>query len=299
VGAFPPLVEPVKLIKWLAEAHTGRMFAYPIGGAQGASSFTTLCFAAALIALWRKRETTLLLLAIGPFGIAFLAAALGRYPYGGSARTMLFLAPTICLLSAVGLADLIARVRPREARQWALRTVLAALFAFGVVLLGLKLGHPYKDISDENSRAFARWFWTEKARDAELVCVKSDLGNGFDHRNWSLFRSALYLCNQKIYSPRHRHDAPVNWIAISAARPLRCVLYNEWPENNPACAAWVAGMSRHYRVMNRETFVMNKPGHRDNGTDVEDRYTVYEFVAKDAAQALGAMHGGSSEALRR
>ena len=32
-AAFPPLTEPVKLAGWLAEAHTGRMFAYPFGEA--------------------------------------------------------------------------------------------------------------------------------------------------------------------------------------------------------------------------------------------------------------------------
>ena len=47
--AFPPLGEPVKLVCWLAEAHTGRMFAYPFGEARGGSSFTTLCFVVALV----------------------------------------------------------------------------------------------------------------------------------------------------------------------------------------------------------------------------------------------------------
>jgi hypothetical protein len=298
VGAFPPLGEPVKLLLWLAEAHTGRMFAYPLGAAQGSSFCTTFCFVVALVALWRRRETALLLLALGPFGLAFLAAALGRYPYGGSARTMLFMAPTICLLSGLGLAALIARLRPTQSR-WSLRAAVVGLAAFGVVLFGLKLAHPYKDISDQNSRAFARWFWTEKARNAELVCVKSDLGTGFARRNWTLFRSALYLCNQKIYSPRHRRDAGVNWDAISAARPLRCVLYNEWPENNPACAAWLERMTSQYQVGNRETFVVNQPSHRDDGTDVEDRYTVYEFVARHDVPPLWAVHAKSPEAFRR
>ncbi|HEV3121037.1 MAG TPA: hypothetical protein VGY53_04005, partial [Isosphaeraceae bacterium] len=51
VGAFPPLAKPVKFLLWLAEAHTGRMFAYPLGGAQGSSTFTTLCFLVALVVL--------------------------------------------------------------------------------------------------------------------------------------------------------------------------------------------------------------------------------------------------------
>ena len=66
-AAFPPLTEPVKLAGWLAEAHTGRMFAYPFGEARGGSSLTTLCFIVALVALWRRRQFALIVLALGPF----------------------------------------------------------------------------------------------------------------------------------------------------------------------------------------------------------------------------------------
>lgn len=279
-AAFPPMGEPVKLVCWLAEAHTGRMFAYPFGEARGGSSFTTLCCLVALVSLWRRRQKALLVLALGPFGFAFLASVLGRYPYGSSARTMIFVAPSICLLCGLGLATMIARLRFSQSRQWALRAIATGLAVAGFVLLGLTLAHPYKSVSDQNSRSFARLFWTESARDSELVCVKSDLGLGFSRRNWTLFRSALYLCNQRIYSPRHHYGAGVNWNTVSAHRPLRCVLYNEWPENNPACSAWLAEMTERFEVSNRQSFVVNESSHRDDGTDVEDRYTIYDFVPR-------------------
>ena len=278
--AFPPLGAPVKLVGWLAEAHTGRMFAYPFGDARGGSTFTTLCFAVALFVLWRRGEKTLLMLSLGPFGLAFLASVMGRYPYGGSARTMIFLAPAICLLSGLGLAAMIARLRFARTRQGALLACVLGLAASGIVLLGCKLAYPYKSIPDRDSRAFARSFWNEKSRDSELVCVKSDLGLAFNRRNWTLFRSALYLCNQKIYSPRHRQGVGVKWDTVSSDRPLRCVLYNEWPENDPACSAWFREMCEHFQVRNREIFIINESEHRDDGTDVEDRYTVYEFVPR-------------------
>ncbi len=278
--AFPPLGEPVKLFVWLAEAHTGRMFAYPFGDARGGSSFTTICFVVALAFLWRRGESTLLMLALGPFGLAFVASVMGRYPYGGSARTTIFLAPAICLLSGLGLAAMIARLRFARTRQRAFLACVIGLAGSGIVLLGVKVAYPYKSVHDRESRAFARSFWDEKARDSELVCVKSDLRLGFNRRNWTLFRSALYLCNQKIYSQRHRRGVGVKWDTVSAERPLRCVLYNEWPENNSACATWLREMCERFQVRNRETFVINESGHRDDGTDVEDRYTVYEFVPR-------------------
>lgn len=284
--AFPPVHEPGKLIRWLAETHTGRMFAYPLGDARGGSSFTSLCFAIGLFSLWRRRQFWVLVLALAPFGLAFLAALMGRYPYGGSVRTMIFVAPAICLLSGSGLASMIGRLRYRLTRRWAFRMSVVGLAAIGTVLLALKVSRPYKDVSDQKSRAFAQWFWTEKARDAELVCVKTDLGTGFDHDNWTLFRSALYLCNQRIYSPRHRRGAPANWETISSARPLRCVLYNEWPEIAPACEAWLQAMTQGFELRRRETFVVNNSGHRDDGTDFEDRYTVLEFVPRSKASPL-------------
>ncbi len=109
-GAFPPWHRPLELVLWLAEAHTGRMFAYPFGGPLGMSTFTTVCFLCALNYLRRHHESTLIGLALGPFLLTFLAALLGRYPYGGSARTMIFLAPAICLFMGLGLAALIARI---------------------------------------------------------------------------------------------------------------------------------------------------------------------------------------------
>jgi hypothetical protein len=291
--AFPPLGEPMQLLGWVAEVHTGRMFAYPFGDARGGSSFTTLCFVAALVCLWRRGEKTLILLALGPFGLAFVASVMGRYPYGGSARTMIFLAPAICLLTGLGLAALIARLRFVRASQVAFLACVFGLGGSGIVLLGAKLAYPYKSVPDQESRAFAQSFWNEQARDAELVCVKTDLGFGFNRRNWSLFRSALYLCNQKIYSPRHSAGAGVKWDKVSSDRPLRCVLYNEGPESSPACSAWLREMCERFQVRNRETFIINKSDRRDDGTDVEDRYTVYEFVPRQVRSSNNLPRGDS------
>ena len=72
----------------------------------------------------------------------------------------------------------------------------------------------------------------------------------------------------------------MKWDAVSSDRPLRCVLYNEWPENNPACAAWLREMCEHFRC---KTVKLSSSMNRvtdDDGTDIEDRYTVYEFVPR-------------------
>src|SRR5262249_2175169 len=88
-AAFPPLDSAWRLALWLLDVHTGFMFAYPDGGAYGLSALTTLCVAAAVLALWRRgpKARTVLSLLLAPFGLALVAAAAHRYPYGVSART--------------------------------------------------------------------------------------------------------------------------------------------------------------------------------------------------------------------
>ncbi len=193
---------------------------------------------------------------------------------------MIFVAPTICLYSGMGLTTLIARIPVASVRERVFLASVLTLAACGIISLGFKIAYPYKSLADENSRQFARAFWNEKSRDAELVCVKSDLGLGFDRRNWTLFRSALYLCNQKIYSPRHRRGQAPDWDAISPSRPLRCVMYNEAPETNPSCLAWLNMMKERFQIVSAKTFIINESSRRDDGTDVEDRYTVHELVPR-------------------
>ncbi len=99
---FPPLTKPVEFVKWFLFMHTGNMLAYPIGGDKGASTLTFLLVIIGSIRLWR-RDRALLLLLLAPLLLTFLAAAFKKYPYGGSARTSLYMAPAFCTLAGLGL----------------------------------------------------------------------------------------------------------------------------------------------------------------------------------------------------
>jgi hypothetical protein len=101
-NAFPPRsLGP--LLGWVVSTHTSHMFAYPAGGDHGASTLTTVMVVAAVV-VWLRRggSRAVLGLLLAPFGLGLVAAALGRYPYGGSARTMQYLAPAIVLLAGLG-----------------------------------------------------------------------------------------------------------------------------------------------------------------------------------------------------
>ena len=106
--AFPPVTEPWTLPIWFVKVHTGNMFAYPNGGHNGGSTATFLLFLAGIIALWRRHRTTVLLL-LSPLPLMFIAAAFYKYPYGGSARVALHVAPMVCLLAGSGLVALLMK----------------------------------------------------------------------------------------------------------------------------------------------------------------------------------------------
>src|SRR5207253_5574686 len=83
---------------------------------------TFLLCALAVYCLARMRRWDLLALLLVPFGLTLAAAALHRYPYGGSARVAQHLVPAICLLAGSGAAeclDLAARWVSDD-RRWGL-----------------------------------------------------------------------------------------------------------------------------------------------------------------------------------
>lgn len=100
--AFPPLREPWLLPGWLLVIHSGLMMAYPLGGTAPGSAATLLLVIVGVVQLWRVNRTLVLLL-LAPLPLNFIAAALQSYPYGGTVRTSIFLAPAFCLLGGCGL----------------------------------------------------------------------------------------------------------------------------------------------------------------------------------------------------
>jgi hypothetical protein len=289
VAAFPPLYDPLALLKWLATVHTGSMFAYPCGGERGASSMTLLLFTAGAGVLWHRGRKVIVLACQAPFGMALAAAALGRYPYGGPvahgspARVMQYLAPSICLLTGVGGAELLALFRDPQRRRRGVRAALISLAAVGAIPLAADAFHPYRAVHAQRAREFARRFWPAFVRDADPVCLRWDLGIGeWDSTNLNV---AVYLCNQMIYSPHRRHPHERSLQAISVSRPLRCVASLADPADHRV-AAWLDAMTKRYQLSECRTLAvdMAEPGAKPR----TERYNLYEFVPR---QVVSQNHG--------
>ena len=204
---------------WLVRAHTGQLFAYPVGGANGGSLLTAILASAGIVDLCRRGRGTIAAACVAPLGLALVASAIRLYPYGESERLMQFEGPMICLLAGYGLALGCGRLRrpgsyrrPRSpAWSGSGRSALGAIVADVV--------RPAKTPEDLRAREFARWFWTEAGRDAELACARVNLGLDFEGGPSHYGRSADYLTYQKIFSSRHRQGRPLDWARVSTEPP--------------------------------------------------------------------------------
>jgi hypothetical protein len=97
------------------------------------------------------------LLLLSPLPLMFFAAALYKYPYGGSARTTLHLAAPVCLLAGEGMIALLGRWLSPRRTVLAVRAVAALMAAMAAIGAVKDLATPYKKISDARNRDMVRW----------------------------------------------------------------------------------------------------------------------------------------------
>jgi hypothetical protein len=278
--SFPPLDRPWMLPVWLLDKHTSIMMAYPVGERHGGSLATFLLVLVGCTVLYRTDRKTIVALLLAPFGMGLLAAILGKYPYGGTARTMQYLTPSICLLMGLGLAGLFARIPRVDLRGRSLVGALVCLALLGCWIIGRDIARPYRVPSDQQTRDFARWFWQEKSQGSPLVCVKSDLGISFNQRLWSVGMSAVYLFHQRMYSGRHRRHEPADLDprSYSAERPLRLVVFDYAPLEGRTLDLCKAGLGPSFELRRTESYVV-QPGTPQEDW-LRDAYTVLEFVPR-------------------
>lgn len=297
---FPPLHAPAKLAVWLAVQHTSQLLEYPVGGPRGASALTFLCCLIGLVVLIRRRQHGVWLACVTPLGLNFVAAALHRYPYGGHVRFALYLAPMVCLLAGLGLAVLVAR-RARRAHRpetpVALAAALLAVLALGCVARDLV--KPYKTPDYLRFRDFARWFWNSKSADGELLCLETDLERGLVPELPQDDIAALYLCNQRIYSPRHARGETPRLDRVAPDWPLRCVRLQA-----PRAGAerwfdeWLGAMRRRFLLVGRERhrFPMYDP----RGEVAYVHFVeVYQFIPRPPDKNGSTLQADAALTLRR
>jgi hypothetical protein len=285
--AFPPLAEPLKLIRWFFDVHAGQMLAYPVGGSSGGSAGSFILCSIALAVLWRRRQFPLLMLCLAPLALTFAAASMGLYPYGGMVRFQLNMAAIFCLLIGFGLSVLLAwfpekmtirRLPPSVSAVVLLMCVAAASIARDAV-------KPERDSIDVQYRNTIRRLWANPSMSGEVVCLKTDLGLSFSPASFSRRAAAMYLCNQRIYSPRHAAGEPPRWERVSRDWPLVCVEFASTQEIYYKAARWewFQEMDAQYECVSVEQHPL---GDCDDAkrTFVPEAYVfVYTFTPREIA----------------
>jgi hypothetical protein len=193
------------------------------------------------------------------------------------------------MLAGLGAAWLVLwRRGGQPARPAALRTVLVVLAAIGLGSIARDVCFPVKSASVMRIRDFARWFWFTAQYDGEVACLKTDLDKVFSPHTYQWGLSALYLCNQRIYSLRHARGETVRWDRISADHPLRCVEYHStfYPFDAAAQARWLESMQAQYELVVREQYPFTHGGGKGRPPDELDYLQVYKFVPREPASPL-------------
>ena len=93
--SFPDLQNFWTIPLWLIERHAGYMSAYPTGGRNFGSLITFILQLIGVLVWYRSGRRKHLFLLWSSLPFLFSAAAIQAYPYGGSVRVAIFLAPAI------------------------------------------------------------------------------------------------------------------------------------------------------------------------------------------------------------
>ena len=291
---FPPMTEPLKLLGWLAVTHTSELMAYPVDLGNCANVLTLLCSLVGLTVFLRQRRYAFVVLCLTPLVLNFIAAALQRYPYGGSPRFGLYWAPIICWLTGLGAAVLLA-ASPARRRRPSLLVIVGLLAAIACGSIFRDFVKPYKSKDVMRERDFARWFWFNKAFDGELICLWSDGKQSYSAKEGQVPIWATYFCNQRIYSLRHAQGRRSDLSRISAAWPLRCVRPRlcDSAADDAALDRWLQQMQTRYELVVRETHSFPRY-YRDRDVEYVAHLDVYEFIPQSTESAFAPLPGKSA-----
>ncbi|MFI5454576.1 MAG: hypothetical protein ACHRXM_03910 [Isosphaerales bacterium] len=281
-GSFPPLDDLPGLLRWLVSIHTGTLFAYPGGGQNGRSTATFLLVVLATIWLWRGGRKIVVTLVLAPFGLALIAAALRRYPYGVEARQMQFVAPAICLLAGLGAGLVVERIRRAKLRGHVVALAVMILMIDPILALARDTARPYRYNQDQEAREMARRFWPSMSSQAELACLRRDFG--IAGRGGGSMKVAMYLCNQRMYATKWRAPGQLDWASVRDRHPLRVVLHDASLADGPAVPSWLASMKERVELVRTESFAPRPIG-RNSYAPV---WVVYDFVPRAGPIARSA-----------
>ena len=244
--SFPPLTEPIAVIRWCLFAHTGQMAAYPLGSANGGSVLTVVLAMIGLVTLWRGSQRTFVVMVFAVFGLGFVAACMHKYPYGASCRLAQHVAPFYCLLAGLGVAVLIERWS-QPMRRWRATLVIAGLL--GAIGIGgaIRDGfRPYRDLEALWMRTLVDDLAARSGDDTILVLQPANRINPIFA--WQLGRRG----DRVLWSDR------IDWADVGRTRSSLWMLTSVAPDDErPLIAARLASSGKGWRCVERTPSILS------------------------------------------
>ena len=153
---------------------------------------------------------------------------------------------------------------------------------------------PNKTRSDMRARAFARWFWFNAADEGEVVSLETDLGLYFStNSRTELGWHNMYLCNQRIYSPRHARGERIGKERLKKLKPGTTVIfvyYRISGGNDPVIdfdaegyAQWVDGIKSKYELLDQDSLPFARYDKRERRRLSVDYLDVYKCRVKGSS----------------
>jgi len=282
---FPPIAAFWRIPLWLIQQLAGDYLAIPFGGGNYGSTMTLGLVLAGIVALRRQRQRTVLWLALTPVAMNLGLAALQLYPFGGAAKFALYEMPMVSVVAGAGVAWALTLPAWTEKRRQQVRTgVLCGVAAVAIVSMARDAIHPYKTMSDERARQWARQFWSATEPPGERVGLKTDLGMDFStSASQELSWSAMFLVNQRIYSPRLQRGSGVNWERISRQWPLLVAEYHDVgkPYDLAGRNRWLESLAPRFALTGTHDVPMDRYDKSDRRLLTADFVRVYTFVPRD------------------
>ena len=167
---------------------------------------------------------------------------------------------------------------------WPVASAIGLLLLLAIATTARDFYLPGKEQTDIRKRDFAAWFWSSLERTHEVACTVADLPATLPLlQPWgSGIATPQFLCNERIYSPRHVQGVPCNMARVSAQRPLACVQY--WshldPYDQAAFARWLTAMRQDFKMVATTHYPLLQDRDNDWQPEPADRVDVYEFVPK-------------------
>ncbi|MDC0262256.1 hypothetical protein OAK47_03435, partial [Planctomycetaceae bacterium] len=249
VDGYLPLDRPWMIPFWFLKVCTSHCFEYPLGGDHGAATLPFVGLVVGSVLFFKRRNANIVMLGAGVLFFALIASAIQRYPFGGHARLMQYLAPLACLFISLGFVAILEIFRPAQIQRRSVFISLGILAILPVVVMVQDINKPYKRIHYQQHREFAHKLWQQSSTDKPLYCLMRSPAYAPE---WEHFP---YRCSQSLETKGDFLTLPER-DQLDTTKTYRAVVWYRLREAKKNFPLWEAELQKQFVIREREVFTI-------------------------------------------